>query len=175
MHRFIHIPKNGGSAVTTWLQQNNIEFLLGTPGKNVGKHKKAINWQNEPSIKFCIVRHPYTRTISYFNYIASTESWTSFEQFVKNKWNPVVFKIPTAWDLQSQWILDGQGCVLCEKIFHYENIQAELSEYFGCNEPLPKINQTNTQSVTMSELTDQLKQIIYNHHQQDFERFGYLP
>ena len=175
MHRFIHIPKNGGSAVTAWLQQNAIEFLIGKPGKKVGKHKKAINWQDEPSIKFCIVRHPYTRTISYFNYIAGVESWTSFENFVKNKQDPSVFKIPTPWTLQSEWIQDEQGRVLCEKIFRYENLQTELFEYFKCNTPIPTVNLTTTPIVSITDLTNELQQIIYNHHLKDFERFGYLP
>lgn len=175
MHRFIHIPKNGGSAVRDWLVKNNIPFLLGKSSKRAGKHKKAIFWQDEPTIKFCVVRHPYTRTISYFNYVAEVESWTLFEDFVKNKQDPVTFRIPTPWALQSAWILDDQGRELCEKIFRYEQLESQLQEYFECSKPLLVANQTKTKLVTEQDLTPELKQIIFEHHREDFERFGYAP
>ena len=175
MYRFIHIPKNGGSAVTAWLIQNQIDFLVGKLGKGVGKHKKAVFWKDEPSNKFCVVRHPYTRTVSYYNYIAGIESWTSFEDFVRNKQDPAVFKIPTPWQLQSEWILNDQDQVICEKIFHYETLESDLQAYFDCAVPLARVNQTVTHPISTTDLTDELKQIIYKHHRKDFERFGYAP
>lgn len=173
MDRFIHIPKNGGSAVTTWLQQNHIEFMLGKPGKGVGKHKKASAWEQEETKKFCVVRNPYTRIISYYNYIASTEQWTSFEAFIKNKLAPTRFKIPSPWELQISWIVNSQDQTLCEKIMRYETLESELQEYFDCFSPLPKVNQTQSNPASLQDLTDSLKHIVREHFLLDFQRFGY--
>jgi hypothetical protein len=171
MKRFIHIPKNGGSAVTNWLHTNNLEFVCGKPDKGVGKHRIASNWKDEPTEKFCVVRNPYTRVISYYNYLTPVEQWDlSFNDYVRQKQSPIKFKIPNGWDLQTKWIDDFNGLQLVDKILRYESLEKELQEYFQCWNP---VGQVNNSTKTTLNLTDELKDIIYDHFESDFKRFGY--
>lgn len=171
MRRFIHIPKNGGSAVTAWLSENKLDFICGKPNKGVGKHRIACNWKDEDIEKFCVIRNPYTRVISYYNYITPVEQWNlSFEEYVRQKQPPVKFKIPNGWDLQSKWIDDNNGNQLVSKILYYENLEKELQEYFQCWKTLPQVNNSTKSSII---LTAEIKEIIYDHFKSDFERFGY--
>jgi hypothetical protein len=64
---------------------------------------------------------------------------------------------------------------LCEKIFYYETLESDLQAYFDCAVPLARVNQTATHLISMANLTDELRQIIYEHHREDFERFDYAP
>jgi hypothetical protein len=70
-------------------------------------------------------------------------------------------------------MLNDQKQILCNKILHYENLETELQQYFGCYSPLDRVNETAHQIVDQHSLTLELKEIIYQHHQEDFERFGY--
>jgi len=183
--RFIHIEKSGGSSVAKYLVDNNIDFLMGKNAKKVKKHAHARYFENEDSIKFCVVRNPYTRLVSFYNYTAKGLFNCTFEEFVKTKLfnfeksqSPQVMKIykplsenwnaATMRELENNF--DWNNC-LVDKIFKLENID-ELKDFLKINAEFPKINSA-TSDDHMSYYTDELKEIVADHFRKDFEILGY--
>jgi len=172
MIRFIHIPKTGGTSLVNFLKNNNIEFLYGDPPKGVGKHRPAKFWINESSFKFTIVRNPYNRIVSFYNFIKPHEAEYSFEDFVKNKLISTNTKIHNPWTLQTEYVYDDNLCIV-DKLFYLENnIDKSIKDFFSCNNDYIKIN-VSTHNSYESYYTEELKEIIYNHFKKDFLNFGY--
>jgi hypothetical protein len=117
--RFIHIPKTGGTSLCKYLSENNVVFFYGQEPKRVGKHRYASEWINEDSFKFTIVRNPYHRIVSFYNFTI-TEIWRpTFEEFVKNKLMNNDLKVHSPWILQTRWIYDASYVKLREVVFAY--------------------------------------------------------
>lgn len=172
MKRFIHIPKNAGTSLAHWLEKNDIKILRGVEPKKVGIHRYASYWKDEVSEKFCIIRNPYTRTISYYNYLTKGENWNrNFSEFVRNKLTNIKTKIPNAWNPQINWIYENDK-LLVDKMIRYENIELELQDYFKCYDPFPKLN-ISTENGYENYYTDELKELVYNHFIDDFNLLGY--
>lgn len=172
MKRFIHIPKNGGTSVVNWLKDNKLDFVRGHLPKGIGIHRKAVSWEDEKTEKFCIIRNPYTRIVSYYNYLTKIEKWSfNFADFVKNKITRIKTKIPDAWDLQINWMYTSNK-LLINKIIRHETMDIELQEYFNCYNPLPKLNISTIDNYD-SYYTKDLKQIVFDHFKKNFELLGY--
>jgi len=183
--RFIHIEKSGGTSVTRYLVHNNIDFLLGKNTKRVKKHSHASMFENEDSFKFCMVRNPYTRLVSFYNYTAKKIFNCSFEHFVKNhlfdlekSQSPQTMKIykPIKDRLLANNIKELEDCFdwntcLVDKIFYLENLQ-EFYNFVGIQEPLPQENKS-TYDDPMSYYTQELKEIVADHFRKDFEILEY--
>lgn len=172
MKRFIHIPKNAGTSVVNWLKENNLEFCYGYGPKGIGIHRYASHFKDEDYEKFCIVRNPYSRVISYYNYLTAGEKWNyTFDQFVREKISNINTKIPNAWNLQINWIYEN-NISLIKKIIRYETVESEIQDYFKCYSPFPKLNISSFNGYE-NYYTEELKEIVYNHFEKDFKILGY--
>ena len=171
MFRFIHIPKNGGTAAVKWFTDNSIDFVRGQYPKGYGIHRMAASYREEDLPRYCIVRDPYTRIISYYNYIAGCEGWTDFDKFIRDKSNNLIFNIPAPWRCQTDWT-HYHGQQIVDKIFRYETLEQELQQHFGITASMPKEN-VSTKTITMEHLTPELREIVADHFRRDFENFGY--
>ena len=183
--RFIHIEKSGGTSVRDFLLKHNVNFLLGKNTKMVRKHSHAVMFENENSFKFCMVRNPYTRLVSFYNYTAHNLIANSFEDFVCNhlyhpgkQLNPQVMKIYKQIDtnLQPNNIRELEQCFdwnnrLVDKIFYLENIQ-EFLDFFKIKDKFPQMN-ISTYDDHMAYYTEELKEKVYNFYKKDFEILGY--
>lgn len=174
MIRFIHIKKNGGTSVYKFLRKNSIEVMCGQ-GTNFGKvtnqHIPALHYIKEDSWKFCVCRNPYTRTVSFYNWILRMKKYNfTFEEFVKTGFN--IGRAKGAWDLQTDYILDTNGNCIVDKIFRFENLENEIKNHFHIDSTFPHL--TRSTFVNYNDYyTDELKELVYLRLRKDFEYFNY--
>ena len=158
---FIHIPKNGGTSVCKALELNkSLHYTY-----KYYQDRFPDEW--ESYFKFCIVRNPWSRLVSSYEYAKlKTSHWhnnvnptkkkpphmdyelvsrMTFKEVVelmhkhKNRdgWLPIL-RHP-GWIPQVNWILDNSGTLTLDKIYKIEDLK-ELKDHF--NVKLPKINIT---------------------------------
>jgi hypothetical protein len=184
MFRFIHIPKTAGTAVLHWLRQYFPDVLYGKTGLNKPNHmhRSAAEWRvidDDQVIYFTVVRHPYTRLISYYNYIWQGQKPLSFRQFLETqprtegkKWLNGM-KVPCPWIPQTAYVYD-KSTSLVGKVFRQEHLELELQSYFRCNYKLPKVN-VATQDDYQSYVEPDLMDLCYRLFREDFVNFDYRP
>lgn len=177
---FIHIPKNAGTYIRKMF-----------PGMNGGHdHVSAFNIRKHlPNVfndcyKFAIIRDPYERCVSMYNFHVNTnkmdiQGWgiyglnilkkhnvQSFEDFVellyKNK-NNIKSLGEIVWEKQTYFITDEKGNIIVDKLIDIENLDDEvkiLKKRFNITIPTPK-NRINV-SQTKDYMSYYSNQLIYD-------------
>jgi hypothetical protein len=66
---FIHIPKNGGTSILQWIEENFEYKKIGSKHVDI-KGFTACKYGNVPRPRyyFSVVRNPYSRILSWFYY-----------------------------------------------------------------------------------------------------------
>lgn len=183
MYIFIHIPKTAGTSLFE-PNRNFIEYIghivetgnvdINTLGINKIKENKS------DKIIFTIIRNPYTRFISAYNYLKNGGINTSLDLSYKKILDSI--SLDEFINLLDKYILEiihfvPQYCyITCNnkivndiKIIKFENIDNELAE-IGIN----NISKSNIGTVKyIEELTLEQKNKIYNIYCKDFLLFNY--
>ena len=173
--RFIHIKKNGGTSVYKFLRKNGVKFVCGHSQdgfKIANQHVPASRYKNEDSWKFCVVRNPFSRVVSFYNWMLRLPNYrnTNFEDFVRNKFERGRAK--GVWDLQLDYIMDDQDNCLVDKIFRFEDMENEIKTYFNIESKFPFLNRS-TDGDYRNFYTEELANIVYDRLKKDFEYFNY--
>ena len=194
-YRFIHIPKTAGTSVRNWLAKiSNIEIYYGKgqiplnqrnnlKSKSViGMHNPAERF-NEESIKFTVVRHPYTRLYSAYNYIKTNINLhekfripdISFANFIEDY---VYCEKFTEFFVTQRIFLVGRlkrTYLHVNHIFKIENLEDELQNFFDVDYPLPNYNSINTDNEELLEVLKdkRLKKIIDDAYKWDLKHLNY--
>lgn len=180
---FIHIPKNAGTS-----------FILEFCESNIG-HRKISDYDKKIWNKtIVIIRNPYTRLISLYNYAKLDKSyWHSldkstkygkhilydycnshtFEEFiidlcVYNKFDndrQYLHLLP-----QFYWILTPEKKIV-SKILRFSNLNEDIYNILNIDIKLKKINESKTKNYN-NYYTDITRQLVYNKYKLDFELFG---
>lgn len=175
MIRFIHIKKNAGTSVYKWLRKNGIDFVCGDSPDNsriYNQHIPARHYKNEQSWKFCVVRNPYSRVVSFYNWYRRLPKHqnVSFEEFInldhKNG------RAAGVWNLQKDYMVDDNETDLIDKIFYFENLENEIKEHFEIDNKFPFLNKS-TVGDYKDYYNDITRELIYNRLKDDFEYLGY--
>ena len=174
--RFIHIKKNGGTSTYKFLRKHNIDCLIGD--KKIkdegisGEHSFARSYYNENSYKFCIVRNPFTRVVSFYNWIKRQSEYPkTFDEYVKSKYNRG--RANGSWTLQIEYMYDKTLTTsLIDKVFYFENMEYEIKNFFNLPKRFPHLNKCTFESYN-SYYTNETKQIVYEHFKKDFDLLGY--
>lgn len=188
---FLHIEKNAGTSITNWLDN----FASTHNDKTYLIHHRHVEWKKLPSPynsywTFCVVRNPWSRLVSRYNYDVSTylqkylagegdyflkvyeKLRKGFAYWIKND----VYTLPYVehrmkWQNQVE-IFEGCNDI---NILKYENIQEDfklLQNKLKWFEPLPHANAT-IECDYKSYYTDELIDIVAKKYCKDIEMFGY--
>ena len=189
-YHFIHIPKNGGQSIRHALE------LLGTVSLKKPFHYRYIDVVNKIGRNvryFCTVRNPWSRTASRYMFGKQNALiWpendprrlyiceTSFEAYVKEQ---KILPIPehpgmpwmgplSSWFNQLEWIRDEGGHVACDCL-RLENINEDISQYFGKKINIPRRNRTKDHYDYRQMYTDELIEIVAETFCDDIQYFGF--
>ena len=201
---FIHIPKTGGTSIV-----KELEIKIGL--QLLKKTSHFLNFPNKGSVsfghlsyldllrlgiinddfhksayKFCIVRNPYNRIVSLFNYfkdIKIIDQNIEFENFL----DEVYLKRPpigiynhlgiSQSNPQVNWILDSNGKFLVNDIFKIEEISKfvnDFKEKYKINLDIKKYNLSNKHIVFEKIAKNRsIIEKIEKIYGRDFELLGY--
>jgi hypothetical protein len=183
---FIHIPKNGGTAVRLALTLRRV--ALERP-----IHARYVDL--EPKIDrryFCLVRNPWSRTASRYLYTKrNAQEWpdtdprkqyimrVSFEEYIADR---RVFPTPSRpdepwplslWIDQLDWIIDGGGKVAGDCL-RLESLDEDLSAYFGRRINVSHVSLLRTASYDYRSMyTSRTIQAVADTFARDIEHFGF--
>ncbi|MCB5250061.1 MAG: sulfotransferase family 2 domain-containing protein [Sulfurimonadaceae bacterium] len=180
---FIHVPKSAGTSVSYAIY-----------GQTLG-HFKAKDISNtiknfEDCFSFGLVRNPYDRVYSAYNFVKQngtsvmgvkknsvyqSDMFESFDSFVLN-WLSVVDVTKEDYVFQPQYLFthDDFYNQLVKKVWYVEDMstfEKEFKELSGLNIKINHLNQTKENKKI--ELSDKVKEKIYEVYKKDFELFGY--
>ena len=177
---FIHIPKTAGTSICE-------RFFN---GKEV-THRRLVTYPSELWKKsFAIVRNPYERLVSVYNYAKMVKSyWHSndlttvyslhplhdycnkhtFKQFIVDLFNKRFVHDELVHLREQSWYLLTPGNKIRTNIIRFESINEDLSVLFGEDVCLPIINKSSKESHAFDdEMVAMVKEIYKN----DFYHFG---
>jgi len=178
---FIHIPKNGGTAFEKFL---NVP-AMGHPVWSA--YAQTPYWDNY--FKVAIVRNPYQRALSCYNYARMEKSyWHATSGVSIHGKHPEYDFLSTLtfyetlqyldssrhlfgvhWKPQVNWITGADKLIVVDKVIRLENIDYELKQ-LGFIEKMKKINQSAGDSHSISQRE---KAIINKVYKDDFDILGY--
>lgn len=207
---FVHIPKCGGQSIETmfledlgltWdlreplLLRRNQSNKLGPPylahllARDYVKYKWISEVIFNTYYKFSIVRNPFLRTISIYNYLfggnQNNSRMLSFDSFI-NEWLPNQFpngvngvNVNSYYYFvrsQSDFVYSKNNIQLVDKIYRFEDIQfvaLQLIEKLNLKSNFKHINKTESKIITPNDLNLDYKKKIYSIYEKDFINFGY--
>ncbi len=197
---FIHIPKNAGTsmassllnitkekkhwAVSDLTKHQNLRDLIALNQKANILDRMVKNYDFLEYYKFAIVRNPYCRMISLFNYLKKYEirkeihSIDNFESFIRlledeGSW---VSNLHSTKE-QLSFLLDNDNKIAVDYIGRYEELDKtikELNERLKLKIQLERLNYSIKNKIDNNlYYNDLTKQIVFKRFKNDFENFNY--
>lgn len=177
--RLVHVPKTGGTFLKKIISKNP-KFIY--DNNHTPAHKMSGN-------KFAIVRNPYSRFLSSFNYLYDGGKTFPSQQF-QNDVNFMKFlkaqNIKNPHDIfvspHKQKILDyihfkpmsyylyHNGRLSVKKILKHETLDADFKTHFAIDLPKEKVNVSNKH---IEKLSVEEQMCIHKYYKKDFELFEY--
>lgn len=193
---FIHIPKNSGTAMTKELQKTyentKLLKLCERDGINIGIDKMHLYYDViyqfisknvlDNYFKFCIIRNPYNKLYSAWNFIKKRHGYNNVNDFIKYKLNEEFIYgkelIPgdarVHYRPQFTFVYDNEGNKFANFIIRYENLNEDISEMnkkYDLNIPL--YDNGNTQKSYINLLNKESILKINSLYEKDFKLFNY--
>lgn len=186
---FIHIPKNAGTAITN---SKTAKFYMG------GHHSaKEIKNQHpklwEEYFKFAVVRNPWDRVVSNYEYARMEESYwhhvkgsnvgathfdyytlkdKTFEECVNMLYENRHTLKHQGWASQYVWISDDEKNILVDKIFYHETLNID-EEFNKLIPDLEKVNLSTRKSNNFKDYyTQELIDKVAEIYKEDIKLFN---
>lgn len=180
-YAFVHINKCGGTSIQKYLGQPKVHYTAQEAVDKIGIDK----WNKH--FTFSVVRHPYSRVVSLYNYRVSQNTTKLKHNPVEiNEWIIKCFREKDrflAWPRNMflpaiDWLL-VDGKIAVKKVVKLENINNEwesICKGIGCHyQPLHKHNATksSTYETALEVLDETSVGIINEYFKRDFKEFNY--
>lgn len=203
---FVHIPKCGGQSIETlflddleldWdtraplLLRPNDTPRLGPPrlahllASEYLRFKYISDEQYKTYYKFAVVRDPYARVVSLYNYLIPQGDFDSFlfgwlsKQFeLKDSYRSYPHEYKGLYHFvrpQAEFIHTETGALLVDEVFRLEDISkwiGELTKKCGLSSTLKHVNKSENR-IGMKDLNDQHFKKITELYADDFRIFHY--
>jgi len=189
---FVHIPKNAGTSIEEVGLDYSLkwgkEFYNRKVDKSLrgGKVKTLAPWHFPYSIRpypnsadkcFCVVRNPYTRIISDFNYFSARQP--QIEKIGLNSFIEIAILTSFQDDLvfdnhprpQSHFVFH-KGRRVVDHVLKFENIEKEFKDLTGL-ELSKKSNASIGNKLTIKDISERNIHLINYFYYEDFENFEY--
>ncbi|WP_052261680.1 sulfotransferase family 2 domain-containing protein [Leisingera sp. ANG-M1] len=180
---FIHIPKCGGTSVSSALGlQRNVHHTAAARRQLIGRDR----WQALPS--FSIVRNPFARVTSLYRYRAARNHPSLLGgRMGLNEWvrrgiwerDPAVCTQLYSFLPCAAWLLDEQARIMVDLVIKLETIRQDwckVEELVGMQIPCGHENATRKDTATVEAALDQESvEMIRERFRADFVLFGYDP
>ena len=194
---FVQIPKTAGNSIIQMIESvRGKEKFIVKPHRptlnedgtikvellHVNSSNNSYNFKYGNFHTFTFVRDPYTRCLSAYKYLLHgganyeldlsyqeiIKSYPSFLDFIKDL--PKIKTIIVHFVEQYKYVCDENDVVLVKYVGKFENLIEDVRVF----EPSvsDNIHAFASQKVDI-ELTDEIKEIIYNNYEKDFTIFGY--
>ncbi len=138
---FVHIPKNGGSTITTLLKRDR--FLgrrvnrldpRSAGCEKISEYLEALGNESEDFFKFSFVRNPWDRFVSAYHYVCQRRpelkqvaSCGSFDEFISAfSRNPESFLHIRYFRPQWKYLTDSSGVVPLDFVGRFERFEDDL-------------------------------------------------
>lgn len=218
MHRaiFVHIPKTAGTSITALIEPTlrwNDLVLGGTAfGERIqpayqqrfglSKHMRARDIRRvvgedvwEGYFSFAVVRHPYARLVSFYNWkraamsraAADSPLWSwpateafqqsrNFSEFIRHE----KFPSSRAGQPQADWVCDEDGRCIVDFVGRFEELGAAIDTIatrLGLESAHLGVHNTSASDRPLAELIQGEKdyEFLHEFYRRDFEMFGYDP
>lgn len=184
---FVHIPKTGGTSVLKWISEN-LEYK-----KSSTKHCSFNKWQKQQAIKanhFTVVRNPYARILSWFNYQGKMACNRKTSNNQRNYDEDMIFYYKKGFEY---WLERGHPGVLLNKtiltqqtdyytsdclfVLSTENLNNEftlIQDYFNVFEPIKHLNKSDGSTKNYRDYyNSNTKKIVSKLYEKDLDVLGY--
>jgi len=189
---FIHIPKNGGTSIRNACK-NKIFSPQGhwTYNQTIEKMK---NQKLRPGFSFAVVRNPWARLVSAYEYARMPKShWhnnikgkrpnldyetlknKSFKEFLKMLKSGHKFWHPSIKHDQAHYIANSKGDILVDYVLRHETLDEDfekIKKKLRITNELKRLNSNNHKHYT-EYYDDELKKVVAKIYKRDIELFKY--
>lgn len=183
---FVHIPKTGGTSILDALGAS----LNDRMHINWRIYRHANKYRFNQYYKFAVVRNPYERTLSTYNYLFRGGCGTSdrvlsedirrraptFEHFVMEYLSSSSLVLHNHFMPQAWFVCDELGSIMVDRIIRFENLDEEFSalarEQGWRTRTLPKRNIGAGEAAPLRMSAD-CENRIHELYRVDFDGFGY--
>lgn len=130
---------------------------------------------------FAVVRHPYDRAISYYQFISQHRSHhrhemvkqMSFEEYLDFLAN----RPPRKRQTQTDFLVDGRGTIIVSRILRFESLAAGIEALWGelglPGQPDIPHRNASARRATEEYLSPKARDLIFELYRDDFVRLGY--
>lgn len=185
---FIHIPKNAGTSIIT---SKELEFSE-VQHRTYKFYQTYYKSQWNDFLKVAIVRNPWDRFVSCYNYAIVEKSYwhskkgpsifgphedyetlkdISFEETVRLFYKKQINLKHPGWKPQCHWICENDK-IMVDKAFRFEQLEKSVpfKAIFG---KIEKLNSSNNKKNYKEYYNEETKKIIWEIYKKDIEIFSY--